>query len=197
MAKVTAVPRKAQPLTVLGVHVDRGQQGHGREHGRDPAPHGALGEADPQQQDDREAGREEPDPVARARASRRISPSVLRAMKSAPWVRQRSRTTMPPRRDIGLSRVKKLPANSMSASIGEAAHQVGERDADEQRGDDRADGDAQVPVAPPGVVVALAAVLRPMARTMSATRTSRSGGTSPRTSSRTSAGRPRRSRHRR
>src|SRR5450759_903917 len=52
------------------------------------------------------------------RASCLISPSVLSAMKIAPWVRKSATVVSPPSRPTGLSRVNRLPVYSLAASIG-------------------------------------------------------------------------------
>jgi len=52
------------------------------------------------------------------RASCLTSPSVFRAMKIAPWVRNSATVVSPPSSPIGLRRVNRFPVYSLSASIG-------------------------------------------------------------------------------
>ena len=88
-----------------------------------------------------------PSRAASALARSRMSPVVFSARKTAPWVRNSASVVRPPSRAYGLSRSQQAAGVLVVGVERHAAHDVGERDAPQERGHQRADDDAPRPSA--------------------------------------------------
>ena len=134
------------------------EQGEGRAGGEhDGGRAGADGEGPGRGRRRRATAVPRPSRTARAPARSRMSPVVLRARNTAPWVRNRPRVVRPPSRAYGLSRSSRPPTYSWSASRGTPRKMLAKATPQRRAGmASREDGG--VPAAFPGGFGALVAV---------------------------------------